>query len=39
MEKPLYAAILDFFVKNPGYKISNDEFVGLVSMLSREVLK
>ncbi len=39
METPLYAAILEFFVKNPGYKISPDEFVGLVNMLSKEALK
>ncbi len=38
MDKPLYTAILDFFAKNPGYKISADEFVGLVNMLSGEVL-
>ena len=39
METPLYAAILEFFVKNPGYKISPDEFVGLVNMLSKVALK
>ncbi len=39
MEKPLYAAIMEFFAKNPEYKISADEFVGLVNILSREVLK
>ena len=38
MEKPLYTAILEFFAKNPDYKISADEFVGLVSLLSQEVL-
>ena len=36
---PLYAAMLDFFVKNPDYKITAEEFVGLTSMLSAEVLK
>ena len=39
MEKPLYTAILVFFAKNPEYKITADEFVGLVNMLSQEVLK
>ena len=39
MDKPLYAAILEFFAKNPGYKITADEFVGLANMLSQEVLK
>lgn len=39
MEKPLYTAILEFFAKNPEYKITADEFVGLVNMLSQEVLK
>lgn len=39
METPLYAAILEFFVRNPGYKISPDEFVGLVNMLSKDALK
>lgn len=33
---PLYAVILDFFLKNPDYKISADEFAGLVSMLVQE---
>ena len=35
---PLYTVILDFFLKNPGYKISADEFAGLVSMLVQEHL-
>lgn len=39
MQTPLYAAILEFFVKNPGYKISPDELAGLVNMLSKEALK
>ena len=39
MDKPLYAAVLEFFAKNPDYKISPDEFVGLVNMLSNEALK
>lgn len=39
MEKPLYTAILEFFAKNPDYKISPEEFVGLVSMLSAEAMK
>lgn len=33
---PLYSAILEFFMKNPGYKISSDEFAGLISMLVQE---
>lgn len=39
MDKPLYAAIMEFVAKNPEYKITADEFVGLVNILSREVLK
>ena len=36
---PLYVAILDFFAKNPDYKMSADEFVSLVSILAKEVEK
>ena len=39
MNTPLYAVILDFFSKNPDYKLSVDEFAGLVSMLSQEYIK
>lgn len=38
-ETPLYIALVEFFKNNPNYKITSDEFVELVSILSREVLK
>lgn len=38
-QMPLYTAILDFFAKNPNYKISVDEFAGLVSMLVQEHMR
>lgn len=37
-EELLIAAILDFYRKNPGYRMSQKEFIGLICALSQQVM-
>lgn len=34
----LIAAVLDFYAKHPGYRMSQSEFVGLICAISQQML-
>ena len=38
-KEELFTAILDFYAKHPGYRMSQSEFVGLICALSQQMLK
>ena len=37
-EELLITAILDFYKKHPGYRISQSEFVGLICAISQQAI-
>lgn len=37
-EEKLIGAVLEFYKQNPGYRISQGEFVGLVCAISQQML-
>lgn len=37
-DEPLIAAIMDFYIKHPGYRISQSEFASLVCALSQQFM-